>query len=174
LNNLKEDEIVICTNALSQKNTNKEKEWVLYRQKDQSQFLKAIGVRAVKVEPLMTNDAHIFFENSEECNRAKEILNNTSINGKKLFLLESCSQDPKKLFYRIEYADKVSQETPFQTKEKTLKFFDYFEEIVTRTGKHIPNGTLFSSVPLANDQIYNHQISDIVLNLFGVHENSLS
>lgn len=163
---IEEDDLFICTNALSQKNTSNEKPWILYRQKDQSKFLESIGLKILKVEPHMTHDAHIFFNTVQERKEGEEILRSACISGRKLFLVEDYQTDPKRLFYRINFTDEVDEDVVFTANNIEYRFFDYFDEIVTRTGKHIPNGTIFSNVPCFPDQIYNHQITSLILKLF--------
>jgi hypothetical protein len=162
---LKEKEIFICTNALSQKNTNSEKPWVLYRQKDQKRFLKALGVKVDRVEPHMTHDAHIFFKTENECLMGAQILKDVTVDGQKLFVVETY-EDSRKLFYRIDFTDQLKAKAIFLSGDKRLKFFDHFEAIVTRTGKHIPIGNILCNRPLFPKTILNHEIFDFVLKAF--------
>ncbi len=163
---LQEDELFIVTNALSQKNTHNEKPWVLYRQTDQRNFLRAIGVDDVLVESHMTHDAHLFFPNATLADLAKELLEGAHIEGEKLFCVESYEQEKEKLFYKLIFTDPVGSEATFQVGGKSFRFFDLFKAIVTRTGKHIPEGDLLCNAPLFPEKIENHQIYKEILSFY--------
>lgn len=155
------EDILIVTNALSQKNTNEEKPWILYRQYDQSSFLKTVGIYPSHVESHMTHDAHVYFENEIECEQAKSALEKAQVLDQKLFLVETYSQNPKKLFYRIQFTDQIPSNTHFTLGGKSYPFFDLFKPIVQRTGKHIPYGTIYSNAKFPK-VIQNHEIFDSI------------
>lgn len=161
---LQPEDLFLVANALSQKNTNKEKPWILYRQKDPKTFLIAMGLTCDRVEPHMTHDAHLYFESPEECQKAKETLEKTTLQGQKLFLVETYA-DPCKLFYRICFTDPVPPEISFQLSGKSYRFFDLFQAIVQRTGKHIPYGTAFANA-LFPQSMKNHEIFHHIQNFF--------
>lgn len=163
---LKPDEVVIVANAFSQKNTNEEKPWILYRPLDHSRLLEKAGIGHCRVEAHMTHDAHLFFDSASDCQRAAKILEEAQIEGQKLYLTESYPEDPKKLFYRITFTDEVSKQVEFTINNQRLKFFDFFKQIVRRTGKHIPTGSLFCSAPGLPPKIKNHEIFQCILQLF--------
>ncbi|MDE3056031.1 MAG: hypothetical protein KGI80_05015 [Verrucomicrobiota bacterium] len=142
---MREGEIFCAANALSQENTNEDKPWILYRQIDQAQFLKKMKIPFIRVEPHMTHDAHIFFENEEAAKRGKTLLEGARIEGKPLFLVESYADFREKLFYRIAFTDAVPSDVTFQLGGASFRFFDLFKPIVQRTGKHIQEGTVFCS-----------------------------
>jgi len=160
------DELFVVTNALSQKNTNEEKPWILYRQKDQNQFLRAIGIRDVTVEAHMTHDAHLFFSSKEAALEAKRLLESAHINGENLFLVESYPEEPNKLFYKILFTDSVSPNAIFTVGDQSFRFFELFQLIVTRTGKHIPTGDLLCNQPIFSETIENHEIFDQILSFY--------
>ncbi|MBM3184493.1 MAG: hypothetical protein FJZ64_04230 [Chlamydiae bacterium] len=125
---------------------------------DQRAFLETIGLEHFKVEAYMTHDAHLFFETKEECERASSLLKSAEILGQKLFFIEAYPEEMKKLFYRIAFTDEVPSDISFKIGDKTFRFFDLFQAIVRRTGKHIPYGTLFCNQPLFPKTIKNHEI----------------
>lgn len=157
------DDILIVTNALSQKNTFDEKPWILYRQIDPKKFLQTIGIQDAIVEAHMTHDAHLFFPSAVSAQRAKKILESAQIEGKSLFYLETYPDEPCKLFYRIQFTDELPKETYFQIFDKRFRFFDLFTAIVKRTGRHMQKGTLFCSVPYFPSRLANHEISQQIL-----------
>ena len=175
---LNPNDIILIANGLSQKNTNDETPWILYRQLDQATFLNAVGIRHSKVESLMTHDAHIYFENEFECQFAKKVLGNATIQNQKLFLVESYLEDPLKLFYRICFTDEIDPSTSFTINNKSLPFLSLFKPIVKRTGKHIPISSLYTNAPnfpttLKNHEIFQHLFPSSTINL-GLHPFQLA
>ncbi|MCS5712454.1 hypothetical protein [Candidatus Berkiella aquae] len=151
---------IVVHNGLSQMNTNHEKPWVLYRQKDPAAFLKALGLPIVRVEQHMTHDGHVFFTNAKDCDDAFTALRNATIAEKSLFHVEKNAHDDCKLFYQLKFTDMLPDKNiTFTFQEKEYAFFSYFDEIVTRTGRHIPMGTIFSDTLVFPDQLYNHEFN---------------
>jgi hypothetical protein len=160
---LGENETFVVANALSQKNTNDEKPWILYRQMDQTSFLKTVGIRFERVESHMTHDAHIYFATEQDAQQAKKSLEGARIEGQPLFLVESYSEQPNKLFYRICFTDEVVPDVKFTIHGKDYRFFDSFKPIVQRTGKHIPEGTVFCSRSILPKRLRNHELLSTLL-----------
>lgn len=160
----KEDpELLIVTNALSQMNTSEERPWILYRQIEHDALLQAIGIEDAQVEPHMTHDAHIFFPSEASALKAKQILEQARVNDAPLFQVENYSEEPLKLFYRIQFTDKLPSSAHFIANGRLLPFFSLFKEIVQRTGKHTQTGTLFCNQALFPEKIFNHEISECIL-----------
>ena len=166
---LEKGDLFLVANALSQKNTHEEKPWILYRQKDHLSFLRAIGIENCKVEAHMTHDAHLFFPNVFQLQEAKKVLETVKVEGQRLFFIESYDQEQLKLFYRICFTDPLGLKASFEVDGKTGSFFQFFHAIVQRTGKHIPNGTLYGNFDLCaffqKKTIYNHEIFQGIINL---------
>jgi hypothetical protein len=163
---LEKNEFFLIANAFSQKNTNEDAPWILYRPKDQSEFLKAIGVEHTKVEALMTHDAHIYFKDKEEAKRGKKILSSVKVLKSKLFLVEDYKEEEKKLFYRICFTDILPNDAKFVVGDKHYPFFKFFHPIVQRTGKHTQQGTLLSNRNLFIKKIQNYEIYNLIRGLF--------
>jgi hypothetical protein len=162
------DEIVLVANGLSQINTNEDKPWILYRPYDPDKFLRAIGIEFEKVEALMTHDAHIFFVSVEQKQKAFAALSTASILNEKLFCVEEDPSNLNKLFYRLEFTGEVLSDTNFQINNESYRFLDFFEQVVTRTGKHFPQGFILQSEKIMPDRIYNYEICRYILNYFGI------
>ncbi|MGE3319995.1 MAG: hypothetical protein AB7I18_11940 [Candidatus Berkiella sp.] len=154
------EDALVVHNGLSQMNTNHEKPWVLYRQKDPARFLKALNMPFVKVEQHMTHDGHVFFNNQDDRDAAFEALKYATILEKPLFQVEKNTHDACKLFYQLKFTDQLTdKKTQFTYQEKHYRFFEYFDEIVTRTGRHIPLGTIFSDTIVFPDHMNNHEFN---------------
>lgn len=157
---------IIVHNALSQMNTNHEKPWVLYRQKDPIKFLQALNIPAERVEQHMTHDGHVFFQTTEQRDQVFECLRHATLQEKPLFHVEKNANDPCKLFYMLKFTDLLDPQADgnieFFYNEKRYRFFEYFDKIVTRTGRHIPMGTVLSNVIPFPDHIDNHEFNRYV------------
>jgi len=160
------EDTLVVTNALSQKNTDAEKPWILYRQKDQTRFLKRLGVNFSKVEPHMTHDAHIFFDNPESRARAVEILTKARVGDSSLFLVDEYVEDPLKIFYRIIFFDEAADDALFTAPGHLFKFREEFEAIVRRTGKHIQEGRILSSERFLPNELMNNELYQHVVRFF--------
>jgi hypothetical protein len=158
---------ILVTNALSQKNTNREPVWILYRQKDPHAFVEAAGLGASAVEPLMTYDAHLFFGTPEACSAAFEALNDARVNGRSVFEVERDGVNSSKLFYRIDFTDSLPQDAVLEINGRQLPFFVWFAEVVKRTGRHIPVGTVFSRGVALPAKLDNFQLHNYICQEFG-------
>lgn len=162
--NFPEDEIVVH-NGLSQMNTNHETPWVLYRQKDPLKFLQAMQLYPVRVEQHMTHDGHAFFKTQADCDDAYNFLCALKIEGENLFHIEKDNVDPTKLFYQLSFTGALSDpKICFYNEEKTYSFFKYFDRIVTRTGRHIPIGTVISEQIHFPNHMFNHEFNKYIHN----------
>jgi hypothetical protein len=75
-----------------------------------------------------------------------------------LFLVDRSG--PTRLFYSVDFSDKVQADAPVVINGRTLRFGDVFAPIVRRTGKHDGNGTVFARGLALPPQIINHQLFD--------------
>lgn len=151
---------VVLMNALSQTCTIEEPAWILYRPKNHAGLVSFLGVKAARVEPLMTYDAHVFFANEEDAASGAAILEAARIEGKPLFFVEPDAHDPLKLFYRVAMTDPVGTDTEFVYRNKAARFADHFTAIVQRTGKHNQNGDLFANFEIGRQKFLNHEVSE--------------
>ena len=157
----------VVHNGLSQMNTNHEKPWVLYRQKDPMRFLKTLNIPAIAVEQHMTHDGHVFFANKENCQQAYSQLKAATILGKPLFHVELNQHDDCKLFYMLKFTDELKNvKLTFEFKQGSYLFLEHFDSIVRRTGRHIPVGTIFSDTIAFADQMLNHDFNLYLFNYF--------
>jgi hypothetical protein len=153
------DNRVVLMNALSQTCTIEEPPWILYRPNNHVALVAFLGVKATRVEPLMTYDAHVFFANQEDAAAGTAILEGARIEGKPLFYVEPDAHDPLKLFYRVAMTDPVGSDAEFIYRNKAARFAEYFTAIVQRTGKHNQNGDLFANFEIGRQKFLNHEVS---------------
>lgn len=134
-------------------------------------FARNINLSCLRVEPLMTHDCHLFFHDRLQRDSAFELLQSATIEGKQLFWVERDENDPEKLFYRLEFTDETSSDACFEIQGQRFRFFDHFENVVTRTGKHCPAGFVYQSERIMPDSIQNHEIYDFVCKHFSINSS---
>lgn len=161
------NDAIIVHNGLSQMNTNHEKPWVLYRQKDPISFFQALNLKAIKIEQHMTHDGHAFFDSPKDCHDAYQRLTSITLENQPLFHIEKNPHDETKLFYMLKFTDKLEDKNvSFHFEGKAYPFFEYFDRIVTRTGRHTPIGTIYSNKIKFSDNIYNHEFNNYLYEYF--------
>jgi hypothetical protein len=161
---------LLVTNGLSQENTEDEAPVVLYRQYDHGELLRRAGLSYLRVEALMTNDAHLFFHDADECRLAREALERATVGEARAFVVESRPEHPDRLFYRNDFTGLADDSTRLSIAGRELRFLDVYKPIVQRTGRHARIGSVFASEPVLPDRIGNHELFDHVLAFFGAGE----
>lgn len=160
------DTPVALMNGLSQGNTNHEPAWVLYRQKDPRRFLEQVGFAPESVAPLMTHDAHVRFKTPAERDAAVAALGAAVVEGRRLFHVEADARDACTLFYRLDFTDQLSAQARARVNGRDFRFRDQFVEIVTRTGKHVPVGSVFARGVDLPAEMPNHAVFDVIVDRF--------
>jgi hypothetical protein len=167
-------EIVLAANALSQRNTNDEPPWILYRQIDPEAFLQAMHIPHSRVEALMTHDAQVVFASKHDRDFAAGILGDARILNKAMFCVDADETDPCKLFYRLDFTDPVSEHVEFAIGGGAHRFDAFFESIVRRTGRHIQEGFVFQSERIAPERMANHELYRCICSYFGIAAHKLA
>jgi hypothetical protein len=164
LSQLDPSDQIIFTNALSQKNTNEEDPWISYRPRDHEAFLRSLGLKFSSVQPLMSYDALVYFENAQDLGRAVQMLGDAIVcaTGKKLFLVETYSDQSLKIFYRFQFTDEVPDSALCQAGGIQFRFYDSFVKIIKRTGKHIPVSNVYSKNVVIREKINNWDLFKII------------
>ncbi len=151
------DKPIVVANGFSQVNC-ESADAFLYRQKSPQGFLAAAGVSPSRVEQLMTNDAHVFFDTPDECSKARQILADACIGSQPVFQAEVSDQDRCSLFYQVTLWDLLPDDSLLSINGKTLRFFDFFDVVVKRTGAHVPEGVVLSSIEGFPDALEVHEM----------------
>jgi hypothetical protein len=160
--NLKSD--IVLYNGLSQTSTEKDPPWISYRPKDHDNFLKLLNVKYSRVEPLMSYDAILLFDSEKDLQQGRVILESLKINEKPLLLVENYKNDSLRLFYRLAFTDPVGENAIVATANQSFEFSEILTPITTRTGKHIPAGNIFSSLPIFPNVMENTEFSKLIHN----------
>ena len=119
----------------------------------------------------MTNESHIFYNSISDKEEAYFYLKEATINGEKLFHVEQYKDESKKLFFQLDYFKPIKKGTVFTLKDNKYDFYKYFSLLCERTGSHIPHGKVYYDNIQINNNIYNHELFNEVLNYFIVDTN---
>jgi hypothetical protein len=155
---LNKDGKIVMLNALSQTCTEDEEPWILYRPRNHEKLMSHMGLNFVRVEPLMTYDAHVFFESEAYAQLGLDILRSAKVGHQNLFYVEIDRHDPKKLLYRVDMHDELPPDANFMYGNRTAPFAEHLVAIVKRTGKHIQTGDAFCNFPTDRTWMPNHEI----------------
>ena len=164
-NELEEKDSLVVLNGLGQKNVDGAN-YYIYRQNNPKVFLKNLDIKFVHLEQCMTNESHVTFESDSDLQNAISLLKKALINGKKLFVVERDKENPKKIFFQLNYYKSIDKDAKFLIDKKEYKFFKYFSLLARRTGAHTPYGSAFSKNFQLKSSLYNHEISNAILNYF--------
>ena len=108
-------------------------------------FLVAAGFDDVRVEQLMTSDAHVFLADAAARDRAVASLESARVNGAPVFQAEADPADPTKLFYQVILWDELPDGAELAINGRRMRFDQYFSVLAHRTGAHLPEGDVFAS-----------------------------
>ena len=152
----------LVANAFSQECSYDRREF-LYRQKNPAAFLQATGIAFARVEQLMTNDGHVFFDSPEQALVAKNILEQVRLQQQPLFHVDWQENAPQRLFFQVSFWGDIPPGTVFFINGRSLSFFDCFDRVTRRSGSHVPAGDVFASGLQLPGVFYNHELFDCVL-----------
>ena len=127
---------------------------------------KLIGHSDFSLDQCMTNDAHMHFIDEGTAMRAEEALRACRLDdGTALFFVESTGRN--QIFAQLSIEKEIAAGTQIiLPAQESVGFFELFETICERTGAHIQEGDVFARGIDIPKRIYNHEISDYVLNFF--------
>ena len=129
-------------------------------------FLKNLEIKFSNLEQCMTNESHVTFESDLDMQNAINLLEKASINGEKLFVVDRDQENTKKIFFQLNFYKSIDKDASFLIGKKEYKFFKYFSLLARRTGAHTPYGAAFCKNFKLKSSLYNHQISNSIINYF--------
>ncbi len=168
LSSLRPNEEILVANAFSQKNSFSEEVHIGYRPIDGSRFLKAAGFNNVRIEELMTHDAHLFFANESDALHAFEALKKSTVDGHQLYFVQKDTHNPKKLFFRTEFTGVVDDKSEIKINGKILPFRQYYRPLGTRTGKHRQHGDVFTTLSWSTKNLNNFELFHRILDFYSI------
>lgn len=154
------EEQIVIVNAISQKNTTDEAAWVLYVPNSHVNFLKTFDIVCSKVEPLMTNDAQVFFENEQDALRGERRLKALKIRGKPLLHVERHPKNPLQIFYKGVFADALEKNDVLNCENISVLFFEHFSKVVQRTGRHVQEGDILTTIVDTPEALKTYEVFD--------------
>jgi hypothetical protein len=167
--NLSKNQPIVILNSISQTKLTKSERWNLYIPKNLNKLFKKLNIPYMSIENLMTNDCHIFFNSINDKNNAKIIMNKTLVNKTKLFFFEDDPSNKKRLFMKINFSEWLEKDTTFNYENCSFKFYDYFDYIVTSTGKHSQVGHVYSKNIKFPKKFNNYHIHNHLLEYFNIN-----
>jgi hypothetical protein len=116
-----------------------------FRLKDHANFLRIIGIKNFLVEPRMTRDFKISFENPEDKVNAIKILNSLEFDRQKVF--NEIDDRGDSLFVVLTYANSLSPSDFIQYHGVQIKLSDHFVFVASKNGRHDGAGYVFTDMP---------------------------
>lgn len=114
-----------------------------YRLVNHHEFLNKLEIKFLNIQPRMSRDFLVNFENNLDRDQAYEILNNISISNKKFFGV--LDKRKNSLFVTLTYDIKIGNTDEIHFKNKKLKIFNEVVFVAIKNGYHDGRGFLFSS-----------------------------
>ena len=140
-------ENIILFNGLSQEFSGNLEEWHSWVPKGgwQSFVNDKLGIEC-KVQPCMSYDCNLFFENQQKITNASERLSRIQTpDGQQLFLCENNAQDNNKLFVRLQYYGPGDQS--FIDGNSSFLIMNNFDLAAIRSGRHCQESVAFGIIP---------------------------
>lgn len=134
-------EILIAT-GLSQ-SPHKEKNFY-YRLKNHKNFLKLLGVNFKSVEPRMSRDFLVNFEEEYLCDEAERLfLNINQLNNESIFYIDRKNNS---IFVSLIYKKEIKKNFKIKTNQKiSINLYDYVNFVAIKNGEHQSKGYVISS-----------------------------
>lgn len=160
-------EHVLVANGISQRNIMGEAPRVLHRPRDPLTFPACFGLSPRRVEPLMTNEAHLTFGDRAERDRAVEVLRGLRVGSEALVDVHADLEDERRLFYQLVVWTPARPGAQIEGGPAPVPFQREVVAIGRRTGSHVSEGWAASTAILPVE-IPNHELGDWILRYFGV------
>ena len=142
-----------------------DREKYYYRLRDHKLFLQFFGVPFSKVLPRMTRDFEIYFENTEDLEKAENMLSNMKLNAVKLFgEIEIRSHS---IFVTLTYPDKILSNDKIWLKEKFLNASEATVFVAIKNGMHCSKGYVCTSLKgVSKAQCHVANLKKVIINHF--------
>jgi hypothetical protein len=161
-------EALVVVNAFRQQNVAGEG-FIVYRQRNPQEALRALGVAGGHVEACMTHDAHVIFDDAAAADRAAAVLASCALSdGRKVFYVERRGRAG--LFYQIDIDRRVPDGARLVVGDRTIPFDEVFAFVTERTGAHTTEGDVFADGIDLPAEFPNHALFGAVLHHFGAED----
>ena len=164
-------DLLIC-NGLSQENSFFDEKWYSHVPKGgYENILKLLNVEYENIRPCMSYDCIIEFKDEQQKSLAMNALNSCKVfdDESQLFLLDAYENDNNNLFVRLNfYGDKSAK---INLGNSSFKMSDLFVTSEVRTGRHIQECDLMSSVETESNLTYNYELYKLLKEKFMVAQS---
>ena len=115
-----------------------------YRLKDHRSFLEKLGIKPKSVDPRMTRDFLISFENKNEADRAALILENIKFDDNTRLFGEIDNRG-KELFVVLTYPNEIKKDSRVKFKSEFIDIFNEVVFVAIKNGEHQAKGFAYFS-----------------------------
>ena len=116
-----------------------------YRLKNHSLFLKEMGIQFLKINPRMTRDFEIIFENNDDLMSAKKKLSEIRLQKDNIKIFNEIETRSKSLFVTLTYPKEIKKNDHIIYKNKKYNFFNKVVFVAIKNGMHDSKGYAFIS-----------------------------
>ena len=159
LNEFSNSRIVIL-NALSQQQEQATR--FLYKPKKPEQLLAILGIEYRRIETLMTHDAYLYFDSSEDMKIAKSQLQRVQVERQSLFDVQDSDIESKCLFFQIGIWDDLPENAVIKLGKTVIVFYDHIQKINKRTGSHTWTGDVYCNDKVIPNEVRNSEVLSYV------------
>ena len=145
-----ESEVIIAT-GLTQVPYNNHTYY--YRLNDHADFLSSLSLRFKTVEPRMSRDFSISFEDADDMLMATEVLNNARVVGSGEPVFEASMNGERQLFVTLIYPHEVTEDTIFCSGDNCFGLWGKVSLVAVKNGMHSGKGFLYMSNGLTHAKV---------------------
>lgn len=116
-----------------------------YRLKEHGKFLQAIGVSYLEVQPRMTRDFLITFNDEKDANAAADKIRNIRMSGTDLPIFSDLENRGTSLFVTLTYPHEIKLADKIHTENGDIPFLEQVAFVAIKNGMHDPKGYVFFS-----------------------------
>ena len=142
-----------------------------YRLKDHASFLKKVGIDFRQVEPRMTRDFLISFDDVAKSVRAEQLLSELRVDGN-VKLFEEIDNRGKDLFVTLTYPSEITDSTTVTGADSNFFLSDFVAFVAIKNGEHRSKGYAYFSKGVRDyapaDGSHVSKLHHSVLQFFGV------
>jgi hypothetical protein len=164
------DAEIIFATGLSQKPYDRIKFY--YRLKSHSKFLHNLGIQFTSVEPRMTRDFLVNFENDQQAKNAQEILAGIHIEGDNIPLFDEIDNRGNSLFVTLTYPKEITPLTRYCVGKYSASLLGEVSFVAIKNGMHQAEGFAFFTSGIAKyapvDKAHVASLGKTVMNYFEV------
>jgi hypothetical protein len=146
-----------------------------WRIKNLNSFFQIVGINFTSIDQKMTRDFEIHFDNIEDLNKAKLILDSAFCNSDNYRIFSDISIKNYSLFASLTYPFEIKKNDLISINNKTLEFSKFTSFVAIKNAMHSSKGTIYLSdafLEKTNANIFEKtydisKIKDLILNILG-------